>query len=355
MIIKTDMFYSSSLFPADEICLPQFFCTNPQNPPVVQALSWLKNNSASNSVVLTLWPDGSLVEGIANRTSVTDSVGSQNGTKADPFASWLFNASDDAKFLLSPINGKPNYLLVRYPWLLETGGIYTESGYNASSFYNKTLVNNTINLLLSKLHVKSLSQLNSTEANQVGETVNSYIESLFGYATFGSLNEQANKTAELFTFTNLQPATAQLQNSTAKLLIEHVNNTEKVAAFLYINNNVVGREVMPFANVILYNIVNTNSTVIPTNTTAQGLYSLLVDYSTTPSTSLPVNITGAYLLAPGLAKSNMVKFLYMCDYTSCPWNNNIASLKLVYNNLDTKIFEIQYNDSNATIASLHYT
>jgi len=61
------------------------------------------------------------------------------------------------------------------------------------------------------------------------------------------------------------------------------------------------------------------------------------------------------MLAPGIAKSNMVKFLYECGYSSCPWDNNIARLQLVYNNLDTKIFKIVYNDTNATIAAIHYT
>ncbi|MGC8628718.1 MAG: hypothetical protein ACP5T4_00710 [Candidatus Micrarchaeia archaeon] len=353
-IVNVSWRYTLSIAPADEICLPQFFCYNPKDPPVVQALTWLKYNSPSNSVVLTLWPDGSLVEGIANRTSVTDSVGSQNASKADPFAEWLFNASPDGKFLLSPINGKPNYLLVRYAWLAETGGIYTESGYNASAFYNKTLVNDTIRSLLSRMHVTSLSQLNSSQANEVGAEVNSYIESLFGYAAFGTTSEAPNKTAVVFTFRQLQPETKELNNSTAQFIIENVNGTKKVSALLYIDNNVVGRRILPFANVILYNMVNANYTVIPINTTEPGLYSLLISYSSTPRSTLPINITGAFMLAPGLAKSNMVKFLYLCGYTSCAWDNNIASLKLVYANLDTKIFKIEYNDSNASIASIHY-
>ncbi|MEM3241346.1 MAG: hypothetical protein QXV13_02745, partial [Candidatus Micrarchaeaceae archaeon] len=73
-----------------------------------------------------------------------------------------------------------------------------------------------------------------------------------------------------------------------------------------------------------------------------------------PSTKLPINITGAYMVAPNLAKSNMFKFLYECGYSYCPWNNTIASLKLVYSNLDSKIFEIMYNATNATIRNITY-
>ena len=87
------------------------------NPYFLSAATWLRNNTPANSVVLTLWPDGSVVEGWGNRTSVTDSVGSQNATKADLFAKWLLNPNPDPGFLESSINGRPNYLLVRNIWL----------------------------------------------------------------------------------------------------------------------------------------------------------------------------------------------------------------------------------------------
>ncbi len=83
-----------------------------------------------------------MVEGWGNRTSVTDSVGSQNLSKADPFALWILNSSDDPQLLSSPINGKPGYLLVRNVWLQESPGIYTESGLSSSleSQYGYTIL-----------------------------------------------------------------------------------------------------------------------------------------------------------------------------------------------------------------------
>ncbi|EQD43325.1 hypothetical protein B2A_09940, partial [mine drainage metagenome] len=86
-------------------------------------------------------PDGSVVEGWANRTSVTDSVGSQNASKANPFAAWLFNSSSDPQFLSSKINGKPDYFIARYTWMIETQGIYTESNLTANaSLYGSVLL-----------------------------------------------------------------------------------------------------------------------------------------------------------------------------------------------------------------------
>ncbi|MGC9156884.1 MAG: hypothetical protein ACP5GD_01710 [Candidatus Micrarchaeia archaeon] len=344
--------YTAGLSPADEICMPQFFCTNPSNPPVVQALSWLKNNSPSNSVVLTLWPDGSLVEGIANRTSVTDSVGSQNGSKANPFAAWLFNSSPDARFLLTPINGKPNYLLVRYAWLVETGGIYTESGYGVDN-YNQTFISRIRSELLTKYHLTSWSQLNQTLGNELNQSINAYIESLYGYGPFNTISETTNTTTTLLTFSGYYINNIEF---TGKLVIQTINGTKRFGGFLVETLPNGQSNVSMFSNVILYNILNTSSVVISqSNFTTTDNYTLLVTYSPEPSIKLPINVTGAYLLAPGLAHSNMIKFLYECDYTSCPWNNNIAKLQLVYNNLDTKIFKIVYNESNASIAAIHYT
>ena len=55
-VLQTDFTYITGLAPADQI-----------NPQFIQALAWMYNNTPSNSVVLTLWPDGSVVEGVAQR------------------------------------------------------------------------------------------------------------------------------------------------------------------------------------------------------------------------------------------------------------------------------------------------
>jgi len=60
---------------------------------------------------------------------------------------------------------------------------------------------------------------------------------------------------------------------------------------------------------------------------------------------MPINITGAFLFAPGLANSNMLKFLYFCNNYECLWNNNVAKLELVFMNPDTRIYKIIYNST----------
>ncbi|MEM3180986.1 MAG: hypothetical protein QW091_00265 [Candidatus Micrarchaeaceae archaeon] len=355
-MFSLDMLYTANLAPADEICLPQFFCYTPSNPPVVQALSWLKNNSPSNSVVLTLWPDGSLVEGIANRTSVTDSVGSQNSSKANPFAAWLLNSSPDAKFLLTPINGKPDYLLTRYAWLVELGGIYTESGYGINNYTNRTFVGELLSALSKNQYNLPFTSLNQSQANVVDNEANSYIESLYGADEFTSVNEQENSTSgtETLTFSGYYIGN---YSYISKVIIQRNATGQHVGAFLFVTN--VTTKVTTasmFANVIFYNMQNVTSSILnqAAYTSNTNSYSLLVTYSPLPSTKLPINITGAYMVAPNLAKSNMFKFLYECGYSYCPWNNTIASLKLVYSNLDSKIFEIMYNATNATIRNITY-
>jgi len=282
--------YMVSLAPADNI-----------DPQFIQAMSWMRNGTLngtipSNSVVLTLWPDGSVVEGVANLTSVTDSVGSQNGTKCLPFAAWLFNSSPDPQFLTSSINGAPDYLVVRSTWMLETGGIYTESELTANA-------------------------------------------SVYGYNQFTGVNEKVNSTTQIFAFSSPPPPYGS--NLTEITELQKVNGGQTVSSYL-----AVGNERVPFAYVEFYNEYNGNFSVV----SASGFnktnnQTFLIVYSTVPSSNLYVNVTGAYLLSAPLASSNMIKFLYVCNDNACAWNNNYARLQMVYINPDTKIFRIIYNQS----------
>jgi len=275
-----DYSYSQALVQADDI-----------NPTFLSALNWVRNNTPANSVFLTLWPDGSVIEGWANRTSVTDSVGSQNASKADPFALWLYNSSPDGQFLLSNINGKPDYLLVRYSWLLETEGIFIESGINAS-----------------------LSQL-------------------YSYTAFTGLNEQMNQSSQIFTFTN--------NNFQERTIIVNHNNTQKVSSYLILPNGISPVEYVAFSNIYNGSFAIVKQTAF--NKTNGDL--LLITYSPIPNPRMPINITGAFLFAPGLANSNMLKFLYFCNNYECLWNNNVAKLELVFMNPDTRIYKIIYNST----------
>ncbi|MDE1870271.1 MAG: hypothetical protein KGH71_04790 [Candidatus Micrarchaeota archaeon] len=211
MIIDTG--YSVTLIQADNI-----------NPTFISALGWMHNNTAPNSVVLTLWPDGSLVEGVANRTSVTDSVGSQNRSKADPFARWVFDSSSDGHFLTTNINGYPDYLMVRYTWLLETSGIYTEAEFNASN-YNQTVVSRII------------AQFNKTNPSQLTAAqtayVNSQIQQLYGYNLFDQFRERVNATMQNYSFYS------SAQGFEARISIRPENGTQSVSSFLIVNNQYV--------------------------------------------------------------------------------------------------------------------
>ena len=287
-MIQADIGYTTGLAPADEI-----------NPQFIQALAWMHNNTAANSVTLTLWPDGSVVEGVANRTVVTDSVESQNGPKGDLFAAWLYNSSSDPGFLLANYTGAPNYLLVRQAWMVETGGIFTEAGINGSS-------------------------------------------QGYGYNPFTSVSEHANATSQVLQFFG----SGGLEEDT---VITNSNTTGRtIASYLRFNNGI-----QPFEYVGFYNVLTGNWSMIKqTAFNVTNNETFLITYSPLASPGKYVNVTGAYMLGQSLASSNMVKFLFQCNSIGCAWNNNAASLKLVYINQDTKIFQIEYNMSNSTIASM---
>ncbi|MGC8662367.1 MAG: hypothetical protein ACP5RT_01110 [Candidatus Micrarchaeia archaeon] len=279
-----DYSYSLNLVQADGI-----------NSLFLQAMSWAKNNTPTNSVFLALWPDGSVIEGWANRTSVTDSVGSQNVTKADAFALWLYNSSPDGSFLLSNINGKPNYLVARYGWLLETNGIFIESG------------------------------------------INPELAKYYGYELFTSLKEINSNTTNIFEFTNSQ--TGMRENTE----IVNDNKTQQISSYLIYPNGTAARVgYVAFENI--YNLSFVILKQMPFNETNGGL--MLIIYSTIPNPTERINVTGAFFFAPGITNSNMLKFLYFCNNKECLWNNNVASLDLVYSNPDTRIYKIIYNSTN---------
>jgi hypothetical protein len=269
-------------------------------PKFISALSWLHNNSASSSVALTLWPDGSVVEAVANITSITDSVGSQYAYVANPFAAWLYNSSPDPEFLLGNLSKKPDYLIVRSTWMYETGGIFTESGINVSS-------------------------------------------GAYGYNPFSSLNEKVNKTSQVYQFFG-----SGIEEDT--IITNDSNSTQTIASYLRLQNGV-----QPFEFVDFYD-QNTGqfSIIKQTAFNATNNQTFMIVYSTVPAANLYVNITSAFMLNTALADSNMIKFLFHCNNDICLWNNKIATLNLVYVNSDTKIFKVVYNQSNSTLSAIHY-
>ncbi len=269
------------------------------NTYFLAALSWMKNNTPGNATVLTLWPDGSVVEGVANRTAVTDSVGSQNAYKGDAFAAWLLNDSTDPGFLLRNITGMPQYLLVRYFWLsYESGGIYTESKLNAS------------------------------------------LAPYYGVSQFSSVNETSNRSSDLYRFSGAG------NGVDSELLVSSVNNTTRYGSWLVLGNG----STSPYAYTAIYNLYNSNFTLVKQATTnSSNAATFLLTYFQSPGSG--ANLTAAYMMNPDIAYSNMAKLLYLCGPGTCLWDNNVATLRLIYTNRDTKIFKIQYNMSNATVAS----
>jgi asparagine N-glycosylation enzyme membrane subunit Stt3 len=264
------------------------------NPTFLNALAWMHNNTSPNAVVLTLWPDGSVVEGWANRTSVTDSVGSQIANKSDDFALWLLNSTPDPGFLTSNMSGKPNYLLVRYSWLSESGGIFTESGLNPNN------------------------------------------SSKYGFLALNELNIQANATTTIF---NLGSTQTPIDSRT---VLSNVNGIEQESSFIVMKGGI-----SPYSYVVMYDQSNGNYSVIKqTAFNVTNNQTLVLDYSSVPKPGANINMTEGYIFTQGLGSSNMIKFLFMCyNQNKCAWNNNAESLNLVYINSDTKIFKINYNST----------
>ncbi len=296
MLWHYGIIYANSLSQADSI-----------NPEFLGAMQWLGTNSPSNSVVLTLWPDGSVVEGVAHRISVTDSVGSQNATKADPYAAWLLSNRTNASFLESRINGKPDYLVARSTWLGETQGIYTEAnitespvmfGYSQLQGYSEQIINSTSRDLLFQINpgqqypylVLNIRTLNTSNS----------LSSMFAYVQYSANQIMPFAGAELY--------------------------DQGTGAFIYTNQskqfNVTNKEMM------------------------------LVEYSDAPRPGFFINLTGGYVFAQGFAQSNMMDLLFLCNSFYCRWDNRNATLDPVYYNPDTRIYKIIYNStSNYTSAA----
>lgn len=257
------------------------------NPLFLQAMAWMKNNTPSNATVITLWPDGSVVEAWAQRQSYMDSVAGENSTRIYYFNSFLFNTSNDPQYFYSI--GKPDYLVARSYWFDELGGIAQEGLVKNATQYGIDLLSN-----VSITHVNSSSTLYSFSS------------------TYGA---------------------------GAKMLITLLpNTTEKAAAYVSLSKS------MPFyeiSRVLFYNSANYNYTLFASQASNTLNYTLMISYSGR-------NITGAEILGPKLLSSNIFKFLIMCDYNACTWDNSRASLRLVYANSDTRIFRIIYNSTAAS-------
>ena len=125
------IYYIATLQPADFL-----------NQQFISALSWMKNNTAANATVLTLWPDGSLVEGVADRESYSDSIMGLGSPYAMEFEKMLYAKAGNYSYIQSI---KPNYLLVRRVWLNETIGILIQINRPINTTYNGTDLQQLVN------------------------------------------------------------------------------------------------------------------------------------------------------------------------------------------------------------------
>ena len=253
------------------------------NPQFLQAMSWMRNNTPSNATVLALWPDGSVVEGWANRTSLMDSVGGQSNPRIINFSDWLFETSPNPAYLYSV--DRPQYLVVRNFWLAELGGIAIEGNVTNASAYGYDLMTSL----------------------RIGRTANS-TQYLFNSSTYPYY-------------------------STELVATQGANGTSRFAAYL---GSAQQRGVVPLRNVLFVNQSSGGYTMATSNVPGAANYTLMIDFQSTV-------ITGGALLGPKMPESNLFKLMVLCSASSCPYNNGTnATMQLVYRNNDTKIFKINY-------------
>ncbi len=251
------------------------------NNQTLNGIKWLSSNTPTNSVILTLWTEGSIVEGWGNRTSIIDSVGSQNVIKINTVYNWLINDNNSAGIFYNESMGSPNYLLVRYYWMNFLPEIY-----------------NTLNIS-NKMYIMNYKNINSNFNGTKYE-----------------FSDPSYKTTTL-----LEPSN---KNNTIFPIGRFINSTGTYN----------------FSSVEFYNV--NNSYITQVNYT-NGTYYAIVLYSndTIKNKTIGISPIGVYVLSKNVFYSNIIKVLYECNQSVCIFDNKSISLKLVYMNPDMKIFEIE--------------
>ncbi len=252
------------------------------NQQFLDAMTWMRYNTPANATAWAIWPDGSVVEGWANRASYMDSVGGENGTRIDYSAKWLFNESDDPQYLYNI--GKPQYIVSRGFWYQELGGLAVE-----------------------------------------GEIANA---SAYGYAMLNSLNISQNATAKFYSFAS----TGYPYYKALMILEPQSNNTNRFIAYL---GQAGSSSYTPIKSVMFFNTTSDAYSVVDTNTANALNYTLLISYAGTA-------VSGGVIFGPELFNSNIFKLTFMCNYQTCQYDNANVSLTAVYINNDTKIFKVSY-------------
>ena len=274
LVLVQTLLESSQIVQADDI-----------NPLFLDALSWMKNNTATNATVLAVWPDGSVIEGWANRTSSMDSVGGQIAPNIANFSRYILNSSPDTQYLYKI--DKPDYILVRKFWLDELSGIAEEG--------------------------------NITNATK------------YGFEVFSSLSTSSNSTEIEYKLGSDTPDAYQAIMLFKKNATSVTFKNSTFIGYLGIN----GRYDIPVDRLLLY-----GPTTDQFNYYNEGLknvsnYTMVLDVQNG-------SIDGAMLVTPDLFNTNMFKMMYMCNIQNCTYSGNNVSLDEVYYNPDSEIFKVNY-------------
>ncbi len=252
-------------------------------PQFLQAMVWLRNNTPTNATVLALWPDGSVVEGWANRTSLMDSVGGQTPQKIYNFSQWLFSTESNATYLY--VAGKPQYFVVRGYWIYEIGGVATEGDISNSTAY--------------------------------------------GYDMMSSLNIQRSQNATAYLFNS----SAYPYYSAELISTQSHNLTVEVQAYI---GSVLSTGRFAIKNVIFINQSGGPYSEATSTIANTANYSLVVYFNGS-------SITGGAIIGPKMPMSNFFKFVVLCDYSECPYGASNVTMHVIYQNSDTKIIKINYS------------
>ncbi len=247
-------------------------------PQFLGAMMWMRNNTPANATVLSLWADGSVIEGWANRTGFTDTVGGENASRIYSSSRFLLNTSADTQYLYEI--GRPQYIVVRRFWFQEITSI-------------------------------------ATEANVSNAT--------YGYALFSSPNVTRNSTARTYSFTSYYP-------NRYKSIMVAEQETGGSRFFAYLRN---GSAYVPIKHVMLLNTTSYLYSISNTSASNALNYTLLVTYTDN-------GIGGGMLLNHQLFESNAFKLAFLCNYQECPYSDANVSLTAAYLNNDTRIFKLNY-------------
>ncbi len=250
------------------------------NPLFLNAMTWIRTNTPTNSTFLAVWPDGSVIEGWGDRQSFTDSVAGQIVNRVYNFSRFLFTTNNSLDYLYT--FNSPDYIVSRYFWYDELGGIAEEGNITNSSQY--------------------------------------------GYDEMTTLNIQKSANATYYLF-NSSSYSVDLVASASS------NNSTTFSAYL---GQPGQNGVAPIKGIMIVNQTSGAYTSITSNmTNAQNLtFAMYVDDG---------KIGGGAVMGAKMAESNFFKLTYLCGTTFCPYNNQSgATLSLVFANNDTKIFKVNY-------------